>query len=177
MSKTYLDCGQRLSKFCICDRERSFNSRNYLSLRVYLQSTSPATDELTRALILFYIAIMIYLSKAKSYFNKNSASRYSCFSVGLSADQLMGCGNEVAQWVVGRSGCWRRLRKLGLERCLWGELGCALRSPLSEYISGEKEELRFEELFWDLLDLRARSNYHCYLVADWVKMQLHEQLW
>ncbi len=41
---------------------------------VYLQSTSPATDELTRALVQLYAAVMIYLSKAKSYVDQNSAS-------------------------------------------------------------------------------------------------------
>ena len=41
---------------------------------IYLRSTSPAADELTRALIHLYAAIMIYLSKAKSYFNQNPAS-------------------------------------------------------------------------------------------------------
>jgi hypothetical protein len=38
---------------------------------VYLQSKSPATDELQRALIKFYATIMIYLSKAKNYFEQN----------------------------------------------------------------------------------------------------------
>ena len=43
---------------------------------VYLQSPSPATDELQRALVKFYAAIMIYLSKVKSYFEENSASQF-----------------------------------------------------------------------------------------------------
>ncbi|KAH6670150.1 hypothetical protein B0J14DRAFT_517196 [Halenospora varia] len=42
---------------------------------VYLQSPSPATDELQRALVKFYAAIMVYLSKVKSYFEQNSAMR------------------------------------------------------------------------------------------------------
>ena len=41
---------------------------------VYLQSLSAAADELQRALVRFYAAIMIYLSKVKSYFEQNSAS-------------------------------------------------------------------------------------------------------
>ena len=48
--------------------------------KVYLQPPSPPIDssllainELQRALIKFYVAIMIYLSKAKSYFEQNSA--------------------------------------------------------------------------------------------------------
>jgi hypothetical protein len=53
---------------------------------VYLQSTSPATDELTRALIQLYAAIVIYLSKAKSYFNQDSASQCRPFGVGILAD-------------------------------------------------------------------------------------------
>ena len=42
--------------------------------KVYLQYPSPAADELQRALIKLYAAILIYLSKAKSYFEQNSAS-------------------------------------------------------------------------------------------------------
>ncbi|KFY17970.1 hypothetical protein V492_00220, partial [Pseudogymnoascus sp. VKM F-4246] len=42
---------------------------------LYLRSTSLATDELKRALIQLYAAIMIYLSKAKRYFDQNSAKR------------------------------------------------------------------------------------------------------
>jgi hypothetical protein len=41
---------------------------------VYLQSISPATEELKRALVQLYAAIMVYLLKAKSYFNQNLAS-------------------------------------------------------------------------------------------------------
>lgn len=40
---------------------------------VYLQSPSSAADELQRALVTFYAAIMIYLSKVKSYFEQNSS--------------------------------------------------------------------------------------------------------
>jgi hypothetical protein len=39
---------------------------------------STADDELERALIEFYAAILIYLSKAKNYFQENSASVYLC---------------------------------------------------------------------------------------------------
>jgi hypothetical protein len=45
---------------------------------VYVQSMSTADDELERALIQFYAAILIYLSKAKKYFQENSASVYLC---------------------------------------------------------------------------------------------------
>jgi hypothetical protein len=41
---------------------------------VYLQSSSPAADELQRALVNLYAAIMVYLSKARSYFDQNLAS-------------------------------------------------------------------------------------------------------
>jgi hypothetical protein len=44
---------------------------------VYVQSVSVADDELMRALVRFYAAILIYLSKAKKYFQENSASRCS----------------------------------------------------------------------------------------------------
>jgi hypothetical protein len=43
---------------------------------VYLQSPSAAAEELQRALVKFYAAIMIYLSKAKSYFEQNSTGRF-----------------------------------------------------------------------------------------------------
>jgi hypothetical protein len=46
-----------------------------------MQSPSPATDELQRALVDFYAAIMIYLSKAKSYFGQNTTSQFE-FSDG-----------------------------------------------------------------------------------------------
>ncbi|KIM92814.1 hypothetical protein OIDMADRAFT_107066 [Oidiodendron maius Zn] len=42
---------------------------------VYAQSISAADDELERALIRFYAAILIYLSKARKYFQENSAKR------------------------------------------------------------------------------------------------------
>ncbi|KAH7310162.1 hypothetical protein BKA65DRAFT_559174 [Rhexocercosporidium sp. MPI-PUGE-AT-0058] len=42
---------------------------------VYLQSPSAATNELQRALTKFYAAIMTYLSKARSYFDQNTAAR------------------------------------------------------------------------------------------------------
>ena len=40
-----------------------------------MQSSSAATDELHRALVNLYTAIMIYLSKAKTFFEQNSASK------------------------------------------------------------------------------------------------------
>jgi hypothetical protein len=43
---------------------------------IYLQSPSAAADELQRALVKFYAAIMIYLSKAKSYFDQNTACKF-----------------------------------------------------------------------------------------------------
>jgi len=46
---------------------------------LYLRSVSHATDELKRALIHLYAAIMVYLSKTKSYFHQNSASPYKMF--------------------------------------------------------------------------------------------------
>jgi hypothetical protein len=42
--------------------------------KYYTQSASTAGDELERALIELYAAIMVYLSKAKCYFDQNSAS-------------------------------------------------------------------------------------------------------
>ena len=41
---------------------------------VYLQYPSAAANELQKALVRFYAANMIYLSKVKSYFEQNSAS-------------------------------------------------------------------------------------------------------
>jgi hypothetical protein len=40
----------------------------------YPRSASAAGDELERSLIKLYSAIMLYLSKAKCYFDQNSAS-------------------------------------------------------------------------------------------------------
>ncbi|MCJ1224751.1 hypothetical protein MMC12_001396, partial [Toensbergia leucococca] len=42
---------------------------------LYLCHKSPATDELKRALIQSYVAIMTYLSKVKFYFDQNTAKR------------------------------------------------------------------------------------------------------
>jgi hypothetical protein len=42
---------------------------------VYLQAISSGDDEFERALIQFYATVLIYLSKAKSYFEENSASQ------------------------------------------------------------------------------------------------------
>ena len=44
---------------------------------VWRQSQSAAADELERALVKFYAAIMIYLSKAKRYFDENTACKFS----------------------------------------------------------------------------------------------------
>ena len=44
---------------------------------VYLRSPSAASNELQRALIKFYAAIMTYLSKARSYFDQNTASEFA----------------------------------------------------------------------------------------------------
>ena len=47
---------------------------------IYLRSLSAATNELERALVKLYAAIMIYLSKAKSYFDQNTAGK-SAYSI------------------------------------------------------------------------------------------------
>jgi hypothetical protein len=44
---------------------------------IYLQSASSVMGELEAALIRLYASIMIYLAKAKRYFEQNSASWYS----------------------------------------------------------------------------------------------------
>ena len=44
---------------------------------LYIYSASAACEELERALVHLYAAIMIYLSKAKCYFDQNSASQYT----------------------------------------------------------------------------------------------------
>jgi hypothetical protein len=41
---------------------------------LYTRSTSVEGDELERALIKLYAAVMLYLSKTKRYFNENSTS-------------------------------------------------------------------------------------------------------
>ena len=43
---------------------------------LYLQSISLVTDELKRALVQLYTAILIYLSKVKSYYDQNTAGKY-----------------------------------------------------------------------------------------------------
>lgn len=43
---------------------------------LYLRHKSLVTDELERALVQLYLAIMLYLSEVKSYFHQNSASQY-----------------------------------------------------------------------------------------------------
>ncbi|KAH8589487.1 hypothetical protein B0O99DRAFT_333678 [Bisporella sp. PMI_857] len=42
---------------------------------VYLQPSSPVGDELQRALVNLYVAVMVYLSKVKGYFDQNLAKR------------------------------------------------------------------------------------------------------
>lgn len=42
-----------------------------------MQLPSVARDELQRALVRFYAAIMIYLSKAKSYFDQNTIGKFA----------------------------------------------------------------------------------------------------
>jgi hypothetical protein len=54
---------------------------------VYIQSISIGDDELERALVQFYAAILVYLSKAKNYFQENSAS--GCVCVSASDYQLI----------------------------------------------------------------------------------------
>lgn len=41
---------------------------------LYCRSVSAAADELERALVGLYVEIMLYLSKAKSYFDQGAAS-------------------------------------------------------------------------------------------------------
>lgn len=43
---------------------------------LYLGQTSKAAEELQRALVALYAAILIYLTRAKQYFEQNSASKY-----------------------------------------------------------------------------------------------------
>lgn len=43
---------------------------------LYLRHESDATNELKRALVQFYAAILVYLSKVKSYFDQNTKSLY-----------------------------------------------------------------------------------------------------
>jgi hypothetical protein len=55
---------------------------------VYLLSPSPARDELERALIKLYAAILTYLAKAKSYFEQNSASQFKISNCRISTDEI-----------------------------------------------------------------------------------------
>ena len=48
---------------------------------VWRLSQSATASELVRALVIFYTAIMIYLSKAKSYFNENTACKFGVFII------------------------------------------------------------------------------------------------
>jgi hypothetical protein len=43
---------------------------------LYLRQTSKAAEELQRALVTLYAAILIYLARAKQYFEQSSASQY-----------------------------------------------------------------------------------------------------
>lgn len=54
---------------------------------LYLQSASFAVNKLKGALVQLYAVIMIYLFKAKSYFDQNTESKYRCLNVRISADQ------------------------------------------------------------------------------------------
>ena len=40
--------------------------------RLYLQKPSSAKDQLTQAILRLYSAVLIYLSKAKSYYQRNT---------------------------------------------------------------------------------------------------------
>jgi hypothetical protein len=53
---------------------------------VYIRSVPIPDKELERALVQFYAAVLIYLSKAKKYFQENSASGYLYVNCGLPAD-------------------------------------------------------------------------------------------
>jgi hypothetical protein len=48
--------------------------RSAIVQKYYTQSISEPGDELERSLIKLYSGIMLYLSKAKCYFDQNSAS-------------------------------------------------------------------------------------------------------
>lgn len=50
---------------------------------VWLQYQSAAADELERALIKLYAAIMIYLSKAKRYFDENTACKFAFLIINI----------------------------------------------------------------------------------------------
>ena len=62
-------------------------SRYAIFEELYLQSASSAANQLKGALVQLYAATMIYLSKAKSYFDQNPGSKYRCLNVRISADQ------------------------------------------------------------------------------------------
>ena len=53
------------------------------------QSPTRATDELQRALIKLYATIMIYLSKARSYFDKKTASKFLFVVIGYMLTQAL----------------------------------------------------------------------------------------
>ena len=48
--------------------------RSAIVQEYYARSVSAAGDELERSLIRLYVAVMLYLSKAKCYFDQNFAS-------------------------------------------------------------------------------------------------------
>ena len=62
-------------------------SRYAIFEELYLQSASSAANKLKGALVQLYAATMIYLSKAKSYFDQNTGSKYRYLNVRISADQ------------------------------------------------------------------------------------------
>lgn len=57
--------------------------------RVCWQSLSSATHELQRALVKLYATIMIYLSKARSYFEQNTASKFLFLMIGYILTRLI----------------------------------------------------------------------------------------
>ncbi|RDW56499.1 hypothetical protein BP5796_13140 [Coleophoma crateriformis] len=54
--------------------------------KFYLQSTSVAIDELENSLVELYACIILYLSKAKSYFHENTAKRIMKSAIFLQSD-------------------------------------------------------------------------------------------
>jgi hypothetical protein len=45
---------------------------------IYLRQSSKASEELQRALITLYAAVLVYLTKAKRFLEQNFASKYIC---------------------------------------------------------------------------------------------------
>jgi hypothetical protein len=48
---------------------------------LYLQTTSAAKDRLTQPLVKLYAAILKYLSKARRYYDRNTAGAFACPSL------------------------------------------------------------------------------------------------